>query len=378
MKRNRKNAGLKRIAAMLLALSIVSSLVLFSTNADSWKVKEQAATEYIYEYTGTHKTPTAVGGETGPSVLDSVIISSAENVTSRTTDIFQYELQNSGDRSDSFLTYCSDLTIAPQTGKLYSRIPIEKIFDLGLDDDNFFYNKAIPGRLRNIMLHSDLYYTNSDGTVDIAALREKLSGETGGAQFDTITAAQVSAATQIAIWRLVNKDVETDDAAAMSDKTVKAYVEYLLSLEEVSADDIASIYLISKTKSAIATDGANKGTYSITFQYKVSGEGVDTDNLADVSFSAVYTPADGSTGSDTAPESVKYEVSEPTADGVYTATISAIPLTSNVVVTLKAEQSNVNSIYLFATKNRNDSQTLVSVINETLPLESVFTIEPPT
>lgn len=325
-----KNSFNKRMLSLLLAVMMLMTVMPLSVFADSITVKEQEAGEAVYSWNGTVLDPSDRPG--GIAMLDTL------KIRGNSTSYPIHEFNITGPDLNVW-AYCSDFSTPPVVGVMYRRIPIESV---GADaGSNYFANAATPQKLRNILMHSDLW-------MGIDTMRS-WSG------ISSLTMGEAEAAVQAAIWHEVNGI--SPNGGAYSNDNVKAYYEKLIALGGVSADEMASIAVGQITKEI---DSGAK-TYSATVAVEIAGHGVDPSALGEITVEATYKSGNSTVA-------VPEENIEQSEGQVV---ISGIPLDSDLSIAFKATQANVNSVYLFEpASGRGASQTMISIVSDTVELET--------
>ena len=371
-----KISGLKRSLAFMLTLVMLASLFPMSALADSWGVLPPSASPYVYYYGGQHfpEAPRSVS-ITGPS-YDAATNSYQISTKPVSVPVQQYALNSIIDDDMLIYTYCSDLAVKPTQRTLeqaqeddtyvYSRIQVEQITET---DWTYFGGtpasvKATAEKLRGILLKSDLWFEQSGLDYDnqVADLAEA-AGITG-----TLTKEQIVYATQVAIWNVVNRAAPIDTSLSSTANEGKLY-NYLISsaVAPVPADTMAQLKPLTTSKEQTGD------TYRAVVDFIIEGTG---SNGAVVDFTA---------GGNSVVESVQYRL----LNGNYvdidhtidpempsTVIVENVPGAAELKI-VASTTTPVTNVYLYSTRIRSKSQTLVSVESENQKLETEVKFDAP-
>ncbi len=356
----------KRILSLAVVFSFVLTMLPIGALADWWKSNPEASTGYIYYYNNNK-----VGA-------GSITINGPEGMQYAWRDgqdiaVYKYQLQNKTNASDTVYTYCSDLSIIPRYNAggeigdlLYQRIPIENIAGTSFPNQYFFNHgggiQHNAGKLRAILVNSDLYSGNSLSNMKTAASKAGYSVSHIGSMAD------IQVGTQAAIWSVVNQAKlpggEKPYPGHISQGAYE-YYSFLINLAPMEAGELTSLAVTDQQKSLIS--GQQIYTATITFGVKDSN-GLTSEAVKFTDPSAiVVTDANG--------EPVPGVTVEVKGDN--TVTVKNIPQTVNIKVTVPytttVERDNV---YLYAPKTQT-SQTLVSVEKGTVDLSTTVLLTAP-
>lgn len=342
---------IKKRLSFFLAMAMVLSLLPIGAFADSFKIMEQKGTEAIYQYKGTKFEPDS----TGLRILSIEKPDAPEEYSKN--PVYKYQLvDTTGGKPSTIDAYCSDLKTPCKEGEMYSRVPLEYVVNHPAAAADFFSGtpeerKAKAERLRAILIHSDLWDTS------VSDLGAK-------AGIDGLNQSQVMAATQMAIWTLVNNAKPNLKTGAMANGNVEKYYNYLLKLPGVKAEAMANIQPMGTTKTMDSSS-----TYKAEVKYAIVGLGTGTSTSA-VKATATYTLA-GQKPVDIAAEKVKVNAA------AKTVTIEGVPAAAKITLNLTTVLDGTWGVYLFVPSSRESSQTLVSVVKMPVDLHTAIDIDAP-
>ena len=345
-KRSHSKVPKKLLAVVLVTLILVSMIPLHGL-MDSWE-KVDPAPEYKYLYQGVTKSPRVNVDDP----LNYLVVPDPLDPSGYVKAyLHQYQLVDTT-TDEAFFLYCSDYTVRAIANIYYARVPLETS-GLGLSSET-------AGKLRNILLHSDLWLT-------LAEIQALSTGTTAVTNFSVISAGEALAAVQYAVWKLINNPtLDFTQASAIQNSYVRAYSDFLLALPAVPAADMASIELTNIEKEK--EPGADN-LYSVTIYYDIVGIGADVDELQ-AAFSAVASYTESGATITVNPGDIHVE------DGY--VIINNVPFAAQLTVNLMSLRNNVRDIFLYQAMGGIDvSQTFVGVHEMNTPLETAVTIDSP-
>lgn len=326
----------KKIVSVLLVVMMIFSLMPMISLADSWQQNPPSETDHIYYWNSAEVIPSHDQKLDFIKTLD----------TGKQAPVKQYILANTMG-SGVITTYCSDFAYAPNpydpsnpnSALLYKRVPIEsaQAKEYFKDYDNS------TAKLRSILINSDLWQSDIS---KLEAAANKTPYKVSG-----LTKDQVIAATQVAIWTLVNGTTFVTNDGATKNDNVKNYSSYLLSLPGTDASQMAQLKMTGATKSLVAT---NPGLYNALIEYTVDGIGAGQGDNDKFTVDATYKLSNGS------PVKIDSSNIEAKFGEIF---IKNVPVGATINLSVSGTQDDARSVYLFVPKGgRATSQTLVSVV----------------
>ena len=345
----KKTVRTKKVFAMLLALIMLVGNLPITALADSISYADRAPSDFIYYWNGEQDNP-------GHPTLEELYITGKSAVA-----VHKYQLANTQDATKIW-AYCSDRRTPPvdNSGSLaekymYQRIPLEQVEA----SDGFFNVGGLHGdeakaevlrraaKLRAILMNSDLY--TGEKEIDLSQYSSDV----------------VIASVQAAVWNIVNGDTYSRVAGtAYADPAVRELTEALLALDPVYPDQMAQI------KAELVQRYMDGGKNQAEIQYAITGANVDGDNVdADIGIEVYWVKGAQKT---LLTKDTHYTVD--TTNGIIT--LLDIQAGSGVELTLTTTQTGVDSVYLFAPPETGNTQTMVGIMTEDVPLKTTITLDP--